>query len=303
MKYAFPKKITKTFNNILSVIQNRCCSVFGPGGDLKVLSFLVAAIMFSLIRTTIGFTDTFPVPVKVAVKAPGVAIRDQEASEVEVTLKGANEDIQKFDPSNLDIEVVINEVDPDVEFDLITLRRNDVKGVGKLRVRSITPDSILVNYDREVTTRLKLALPQLVGQPLLGKASISLKVADVIVTGPDSKLKLLRERNFVLPTESVDVNGKTQNFTKKIRVLPPADSGISSVTPSEVEAEIEIVSIPVESIYTNEPPIILSADESGLPLEDNGDSATGDLTSHTNKTKSAEDNLSVPSPETREEHK
>ncbi len=302
MKYAFPKKIAKTFNNILSVVQNRCCSLFGPGGDLKVLSFLVAAIMFSLIRTTIGFTDTFPVPVKVVVKAPGVAIRDQGTSEVEVTLKGANEDIQKFDPSDLDIEVVINEVDPDVEFNFITLRRNDVKGVGKLRVRSITPDSILVNYDREVTTRLKLALPQLVGQPLLGEASISLKVADVIVTGPDSKLKLLRERNFVLPTESVDVNGKTQNFTRKIRVLPPADSGISSVTPSEVEAEIEIVSPPVESIYTNEPPIILSTDESGLPLEDNVDSATDDSTSHTNKTKSAEDNLPVPSPETREEH-
>ena len=247
-------KISDLGSGMVSYLQKACRRLLGSNGDLKVLSFIVAAVFFALARATIGFTDTYTVPVKIVVKAPGVALRDQEASEVEVTLKGASEDIQKFDARNLSIEIVVQEVAPDVAGELIPVDRNDVKGVGKLSVRGVVPNGIYVNYDREVTTRLKVAQPDLNGKPLLGEAKVRLRVDEVIVTGPDSKLSLLRERNFVLPTEPVDVYGKTQNFSKKVRILPPADSGITSVTPSELEAEIVIVTPQVESIYTNEPP-------------------------------------------------
>ena len=264
------EKISNLGAGLISDLQKACQRLLGPNGDLKVLAFIVAAVLFALVRVTIGFTDTYTVPVKIVVKAPGVALRDQETSEVEVTLKGASEDIQKFDATGLAIEIVIQEVAPDVLGELIPVRRSDVLGVGKLRVRGVVPDGIYVNYDREVTTRLKVAPPNLIGKPLLGEAKVRLGVGDVGVTGPDSKLSLLRDRNFVLPTEPVNVDGKTQNFSKKVRILPPTDSGITSVTPPEVEAEVVIVTPPVESIYTNEPPIAVTTYGLGAAPATNG---------------------------------
>ena len=68
----------------------------------------------------------------------------------------------------------------------------------------------------------------------------------------------------------MNVDGKTQNFSKKVRILPPADSGITSVTPPEVEAEVVIVTPPVESIYTNEPPIVVTTNGLGAAPATNG---------------------------------
>ena len=45
----------------------------------------------------------------------------------------------------------------------------------------------------------------------------------------------------MIPTDPIDVAGKTQGFTKAVKIRPPVDSGISSVQPEEVEAKVEIL--------------------------------------------------------------
>ena len=66
----------------------------------------------------------------------------------------------------------------------------------------------------------------------------------VSVRGPKSKLQKLVDDRIMIPTDPIDVAGKTQGFTKAVKIRPPVDSGISSVQPEEVEAKVEILNIP-----------------------------------------------------------
>ena len=238
-------------------VRRLCQSVLGRDGDWKMLSAVVAAVIFILIRMTIGYTNVFNAPVKVTVRAPGVALQSQIPGEVKVELKGARDDIQTFDSSRLKVEVVVNAVEQDVRDETIRIRRNHVQGSGKLRVRRIEPSEIYVRYDPETETEMKLAAPVLAGVPLQGEASVVLRRGSVKVKGPESRLAILLEKNIMLPTEPIEVSGKTQGFTKRVKVVPPTDSGISSVYPEEVDADVTIKTLPMaQPIYTNTPAIM-----------------------------------------------
>ena len=240
-------------------VRRACKALLGRDGDWKMLSGVVAFVIFMLIRMTIGHTGTFTAPVKVVVRAPGVALQSQDTGEVKVELKGAREDIQEFDGSRLKVEIVVNAIEKDVRSETLRIRRGEVQGAGKLRVRRVEPSEIYVRYDPESETEMKLAPPPLSGVPLQGEASVVLKRDAVKVKGPESQLALLLEKNIMLPTEPIDVSGKTQGFTKRVKVVPPTDSGISAVDPEEVEAEVTIKTLPMaQPIYTNAPAMLIT---------------------------------------------
>ncbi len=225
----------------------------GPHGDLKVLAFAIALVVFSLIRTTIGHPETFTAPVHTTIDEKGVAILRYSPNEVEIELKGSADDIKSFDRTQLKVEVKIESAPKENEGYVKLLRRH-VVGAGKLRVGKITPSGILVEYDREVEMTMRLKEPELLGKPLQGEASVELISNEVKVTGPESQLQKLSEKSILLPTDAIDVSGKTQGFIKRVKVQPPNDSGISQVIPTEVEARVYITIMPPpESIYTNAP--------------------------------------------------
>ena len=232
---------------LLKFLQRR----LGQCGDLKVLSMAMAFAIFLLIRGAISFTVSREVVLQVSVKKDGVAVLHQTPETVTVSLKGSEDEVRQFDPSDLEVSVKIDEVADEVRAQRIKLTHRHVKGAGKLRVSAIEPPEVNVTYDREVTMMMLITAPQLKGAPLQGDAVVSLTTMQVKAYGPESKLQVLREKGIMIPTEAVDVEGKTQGFKKSVRVEIPPDSGISKVEPSEVEAVIAITTKPPsENLYT-----------------------------------------------------
>lgn len=216
----------------------------GPGGDLKVLSVVLATAIYFFIQNIINFSGTYSAPLSVTVREANVAVRNVSTEEVKVTLKGPEGEIRAFNPSKLMVRLKLSHSEPGVEQQMVRLRVNDVEGAGKLRVARIEPERIIVEFDNEVEQRLPLAPPTLKGRPLQGEASVELMRKHVTVRGPKSKLQKLVDDRIMIPTDPIDVTGKTQGFTRTVKVQPPVDSGISSVQPGEVEAKVEILNIP-----------------------------------------------------------
>lgn len=232
---------------LLKFLQRR----LGQCGDLKVLSLAMAFAIFLLIRGAISFTVSREVVLQVSVKKDGVAVLHQTPETVTVSLKGSEDEVRQFDPSDLEVSVKIDEVADEVRAQRIKLTHRHVKGAGKLRVSAIEPPDVHVTYDREVTMMMLITAPQLKGTPLQGDAVVSLTTMQVKAYGPESKLQVLREKGIMIPTEAVDVEGKTQGFKKSVRVEIPPDSGISKVEPSEVDAVVSITTKPpAENLYT-----------------------------------------------------
>lgn len=225
----------------------------GFNGDLKVLALVIAFVVFSLIRTTIGHPETFMAPVIATVDKEGVAILRYSPTEVAIELKGSADDIKSFDRTQLKVEVKLEAAQKEPAA-YVKLSRRNIVGAGKLRVGKITPTEIRVEYDQEFEMTMMVKVPELLGKPLQGEASIELISNEVKVKGPESQLQKLIDKSILLPTDPVDVSGKTQGFVKRVKVLPPDDSGISQVIPTDVEARVYITIVhPPESIYTNAP--------------------------------------------------
>ena len=236
--------LTARANALLARFQKFPRRHLGPSGDLKVLSIVVAAVIYYFIQNIISFSGTYTVPLLVTVREANVAVRSQSEEEVKVTLKGPEGDVRAFDASNLRVRLKLSHPEAGTERQMVALRDNDVEGAGKLRVVRIEPDAIMVEFDNEVEQRLPLAPPTLTGRPLQGEASVELMRKHVSVRGPKSKLQKLVDDRIMIPTDPIDVAGKTQGFTKAVKIRPPVDSGISSVQPEEVEAKVEILNIP-----------------------------------------------------------
>lgn len=225
----------------------------GMHGDLKVLSVIISAGLFIFIRSTIGYSETYRAPVHLSITEEGVAILQYSPMEVEVELKGPAEEIRSFVAAKLKVQKAIDST-REKSNEVIELSRRSVFGAGKLRVVRITPPEVFVEYDREMEVTMRLSLPELTGRPLQGEATVELAPSSVQVIGSESQLTKLVEKSILLPTESVDVSGRTQGFVRRVKVQPPDDSGISKVIPDEVDARVTItIQAPLESIYTNTP--------------------------------------------------
>ena len=204
--------LTARANALLARFQKFTRRHLGPSGDLKVLSIVVAAVIYYFIQNIISFSGTYAVPLLVTVREANVAVRSQSEEEVKVTLKGPEGDVRAFDASNLRVRLKLSHPEAGTERQMVALRDNDVEGAGKLRVVRIEPDAIMVEFDNEVEQRLPLAPPTLTGRPLQGEASVELMRKHVSVRGPKSKLQKLVDDRIMIPTDPIDVAGLKSLF-------------------------------------------------------------------------------------------
>lgn len=237
-------RLTARANELAARFQKFARRHLGPGGDLKVLSVVVATAIYFFIQNIINFSETYTARLSVTVREANVAVRNLSTEEVKVTLKGPEGDVRAFNPSQMLVRLKLSHSEAGAEQQTVKLRGSDVEGAGKLRVGRIEPETIIVEFDNEVEQRLPLALPVLTGKPLQGESSVELMRKHVTVRGPKSKLQKLMDDRIMIPTDTIDVTDKTQGFTKTVKVKPPGDSGISTVQPEEVEAKVEILNIP-----------------------------------------------------------
>jgi hypothetical protein len=96
---------------------------------------------------------------------------------------------------------------------------------------------VAVNFDLEIEKVISVAVPETVGEPLLGKAEVTYEPKFVTIKGPQSKL----EEQKILRTEPVNVEGATGSFNVRLKILTEGEAEVWHIEPDEVTAHINIV--------------------------------------------------------------
>jgi YbbR domain-containing protein len=123
----------------------------------------------------------------------------------------------------------------------------------------VFPSVVKLTFDREIETTFAVAKPQTIGVPLMGKADLDYEPNAVRVRGPKRRLEeLARSGNGQLTTEPVDVDGRVESFSKTVRIVPPADTWLSHIEPSEVMVKVGIVSRSATREWKNLPVLALT---------------------------------------------
>ncbi len=212
---------------------------FSRNIGIKLLSVVLGIVLFYGIRSNIGNTVTMTVPVRVDV-AEGVAILTPDPATVKVTFRGALGELRGLEDEDVAVVVRPKAVTPGGS-EIVRLRARSVQVRTDARVVSISPDTTLLRFDREVTEVFKVDVPSTQGTPLRGRVDIEYEPKEVTLTGPEQKLAQLREEGVVLQTEPIDVEGRVQSFTKSVAVQPPSDVWITGIDPPEVQVKINLV--------------------------------------------------------------
>lgn len=211
---------------------------------LKVLALILAIITYQSIKDAISFEVPFEIPVEVEVEE-GIAILDQNPREVEVIFQGSRADLRQL--SHGQMKVLLNPKPGPAGSGLLSISPHDVRGASGVRVVSIRPKEVSLTFDRESEKKVSVTKPKIKGTPIIGKVELDYEPKTVTIKGPQRRLD---EKNF-LDTEPVDVDGRVQSFTKRVKILPPADAMVTRIEPAEVEVKVSIVTDTVSRHWTN----------------------------------------------------
>lgn len=214
----------------------------------KVLAALLAAASFYAIRSTTSTRLSMDVPVEVQVEK-GVAVLSQDPLAVTVTLRGSDDDIQAIKTKEIRAVVRPKATSPQQGQERVPVTVGDLEGISRVRVVSMQPRSVRVSFDHEVGKPVAVAKPRTVGTPFRGKVEIEYEPQQVVIHGSSRGLHEVDE----VDTEPIDVEGRVQSFTRKVRVLPPANMWVSRITPPEVSVKVSIVSKVTDRVWTNVP--------------------------------------------------
>ncbi len=202
---------------------------------LKLLSVLLAAISFYAIREATSFEAPYSIPIEVDVD-PGVAVLEKSVSSVDVTFQGSRDDVRRLDQTQIRAVVRPGGADPRGSEDVM-IRPADIRGAQGVRAVSIRPSHVTLTYDREAEREVAVLKPKTLGKPLVGRVELDYEPRTVKLRGPRRRLTTLN----AVSCEPVDVDGRVESFTRKVRVLSPGDAWVYQIDPPEITARVTIV--------------------------------------------------------------
>jgi len=220
-----------------------------PG--LKILALLAAVVSWLAIQETISFEVVLPdIPLEIHV-AEGWAILHQSEHTVRVTFKGSQNDIGQMDPKQIKA--------------IVDLRTNSIAGSGKIvvplsaikaprnvRPIRVEPSRVQVSLDREQEKKVPVQ-SRAVGKPFAGEVeALICEPAVVTLRGPAQQL----QQTAWVYTESVDVEGRVEGFTKRCRVLMPSDTWTPVIEPPEVQVSV-MISARTETVEWDNVPVLV----------------------------------------------
>ena len=239
--------------------------VLGRDGDLKVLAVVAALVVYVLVEPlTAGIERTVAVPVHVLPQG-GYTVVGFEPAALFVTLHGTTEGFTAFDPDALRVELRPKPGEGVLSAEIEVGLKDVTNVLDRLRVVGVSPARVKVEYDYMSVSETKdfVAKPNLTGlDRLRGTAAVSeeslenLANLTVKVYGSEKKLRALKDKGVRLPTDPVDVVGKTESFDIDVAIRPPEDLGITKVEPDRVRVhvDVEIEKDPdSESIHVSDP--------------------------------------------------
>lgn len=204
-----------------------------PG--IKILALLAAVVSWLAIQETISFEVVLPdIPLEIRV-AEGWAVLHQSEHTVRVTFKGSQDDIRQMDPKQIKaiVDLRTNSIAGSGE---IVVPLSAIKAPRNVRPISVEPSRVQVSLDREQEKKVPVQ-SRAVGKPFSGEVEkLICEPAFVTLRGPAQQLQ---QTEWVY-TESVDVEGRVEGFTKRCRVLMPSDTWTPVIEPPEVQVSVMI---------------------------------------------------------------
>ena len=209
----------------------------------KIVSLILAAAVFYSIRSMISDQRTFIVPVEMVSTLMATDVTSVAAipAEVRVTLRGPRAQLHEIRPEELKALATPRVRSTGVGLHDASVHLAKPGKELKLRVLQIEPSEVKVKFDTLGNVTLDVECPQLKGIPLAGEATVEWpKTPQVVVRGALTPLKELQRHSVKLQTEEIAVEGLTQSFTKRVKVMLPKDIGPVQVTPEDIEVKVTI---------------------------------------------------------------
>ncbi len=218
---------------------------------LKLAALLLACATVYPIRQITNQLEEFTIPIDVHVER-GVAILSQDVRSLQITCRGSGDDLRGFDEGQAQA-VVRPEFGGHGGSEVVPIGLRDLTGVPRrIDVVKIRPDVVRVSFDRETERQIAVGKPELVGQPLAGKAELDFEPKVVTLRGPQSKL--LEKK--IVRAEPVDVTGVVDSFRRKVKLLESDIEGFQA-TPAEITAHISIVTESISREWAEIPVMVL----------------------------------------------
>lgn len=218
-----------------------------PG--IKILALLAAVVCWLAIQETISFEVVLTdIPLEIRV-ADGWAVLHQSEHTVRATFKGSQDDIGQMDPKQIKaiVDLRTNSIAGSAE---IVVPLSAIKAPRNVRPIRVEPSRAQVSLDREQAKKVPVQ-SRAVGKPFSGEVeALICEPAIVTLRGPAQQLQ---QTEWVY-TESVDVEGRVESFTKRCRVLMPSDTWTPVIEPPEVQVNV-MISERTETVEWNNVPV------------------------------------------------
>lgn len=234
------------FNSTTALRRMR--AMIANNGVLKLLALCMAIMSYHAIRGATGFEVLYDLPLDIRVDT-GVAILEYTPETIQVTFRGAQEDLRQIDQKRLSVVVRPRALATDGS-EVVWLAARDVQGLGRgVRVVSLRPDHVTLAFDHVAEKQVAVTRPRIIGAPLAGRAEVEYEPKLVTIRGPRRRLTNLES----LLTEPLDVDGRVASFRKSVKVLPPSDTRLIQIEPDTVNADVRIVSESRTEVWSNMP--------------------------------------------------
>jgi hypothetical protein len=205
---------------------------------------VIAVLIYFTIRADISHVRVITIPVETEFEsgAGGAAIESVEPRSLQVTLRGSYSEVSQLVAST--VRCVVrpkqkkNTVVDTVE---VKLGLSNLRGVRGVRVAKIEPSVVVVKFDVPMTLRLAVAPPATEGKAR-GRVELVCDQAYAVVKGSRRLLSPLDAEKVQIQTEPINVDGRSQTFSTRVRLLPPGDAVNALVDPPEMAVNVVILS-------------------------------------------------------------
>ena len=212
--------------------------LFFRNKGLKILSLLLAGLVWYAIRGVIGITTTVhDIPVMVSVR-DGMAVVSVSPEKVSVDFQGSQEELLQLEDAKVRAQLqaaIYSRKRATPGSETIPVHPGDIEGVKSgVRVMKIRPSSVTVDFDYEMEKQVPVR-SDISGIPVAGRlVSAVCSPAAVRVRGPRSRLTGLA----LLITEETDVSQVSESFARKVRIVPPDGASALRVDPASVTLNV-----------------------------------------------------------------
>jgi len=218
--------------------------LFLNNGWWKLLSLLIAVLLYFSIRADISHVRVVSVPVETDMETgtDGAAIWSVEPRSVQVTLRGSYSDVSQLAVSALRC-VVRPKQKKNQPLDTVTIKVNHthLRGVAGVRVAKIEPSTVVVKFDVPTSLTLPIAPPVLEGKAR-GTVVLMYDQTNAVVKGSRRLLSAIDVEKTQILVDPIDVDGRSQSFSVRLRLYPPGDAVNAVVEPPDMVVNVMISS-------------------------------------------------------------